>query len=295
MKTFLQVMAFSVIVLSGFNWFSNSIPQMRAMPPVEEKISLEGLTPETYAALGKRIFFGKANCPLCHNAVGHRAPLLEAPSEEDGPPVVLRAGDRLKDPRYKGKATTGLEYILESMVEPSIFVVAGFGKTGTNDTVSPMPIVINAPMSLSDLEVNAVIAYLQQSAGVPITVEIPAGGVEMDTGDEGEEEPAAVKTMEELAEKYECRLCHMVPGIGMEEDEADLGPPLAGLSRFRNGGPKGMSLRDYIRQSILDPNAIIVEDFDEDTMPLDFKDKLRISELELAVEHLAKSAEEGAK
>lgn len=292
MKTFIQVMAFSLFLLYGYNWFSNSIPQMQAMPPVEEKISLEGLTPESFAALGKRIFFGKANCPLCLNAVGHRAPLLDVPSD-DGPPVIIRAEERIKDPRYKAKATTALEYVLESMVEPSAFVVAGFGKTGSNDTVSPMPVVINAPMSLSDLEVNAVIAYLQQSAGVDITVEIPTGDVEIP--EDEAEDAGPVKTMAELAGKYECRTCHMIPGVSTDEEEADIGPPLAGLSRFKKGGPKGMSLRDYIRQSILDPNAIIVEEFDEDTMPDDFKDQMRISELELAVEYLVKVAEEGAK
>ncbi len=278
------------MILLGYNFFSNSIPQMQAMPPVEEEISLEGLTPESYAALGKRIFLGKANCPLCHNNIGHRAPLLDIPSE-DGPPVAVRAKERLTDPRYKGEATTGLEYIKESMIAPSAFVVSGFGKTGTNDTVSPMPFVNKAPMNLSEVEMNAVIAYLQQAAGVEITVELPTGEVDMGSEEEEVEDPAAVTTMADLAEKYECRTCHVIPGLGQEPDETDVGPPLAGLSRYKDGGPDGMSLRDYIRQSILNPNAVVVKEFEPDTMPGDLIDRLRVSELNLAIEYLVGVAE----
>ncbi len=72
-----------------------------------------------------------------------------------------------------------------------------------------------------------------------------------------------------------------------------LWPALIGLARFKDGAPKGMSLRDYIRQSILDPNAFIAKDFEADTMPTDFAERLRVSELELAIDHLAKSVEGG--
>lgn len=285
MKVLIQVVGFCFIVLWGYAGFSNWIPQMQAMPPVEEEISLEGMTMDSYVALGERIFNGKGTCTLCHKEVGGRAPVLHKESSA-GPPVGARAAERIKDPRYKGKATTGEEYLRESEMDPSAFVVVGFGKPGTNDTVSPMPQTDKGAIGLSPVEMNAIIAYFQSVGGVEITVPLPTGKVEV--AEEEPEEPMAVKTMAELTDKYECRVCHQVPGIGMEEGEADIGPPLANLKRYVKGAPGGLSLKEYIRQSIMDPNAFIAdtENYEPDTMPADFKDRLRISELELAINYL---------
>ena len=285
MKVLIQVVGFCVMVLGGYAGFSNWIPQMQAMPPVDEEISLEGMTMESYVAWGERIFNGKGTCTLCHKEIGGRAPVLHKESG-DGPPVGIRAAERIKDPRYKGKATNGEEYLRESEEEPSAFVVVGFGKPGTNDTVSPMPPTNKGAIGLSPVEMNAIIAYFQSTAGVDITVPLPTGDVEV--AEEEPEEATAVKTMVELANKYECNVCHQVPGIGMEEGEADIGPPLADLKRYAKGAPGGMSLKEYIRQSIMDPNAFIAdtENFEPDTMPADFQDRLRISELELAINYL---------
>jgi hypothetical protein len=97
--------------------------------------------------------------------------------------------------------------------------------------------------------------------------------------------------MAQLAEKYRCRLCHAIPGLEIKPGEGEIGPPLEGLSRFRNGAPDGLDLRGYIRQSILNPNAYIAKGYEADIMPDDFADRLRVSELELAVETLARKTE----
>jgi hypothetical protein len=292
MKTFAQIISFAMLLLAGFTWFSNNIPQLRAEAPSEEKLSLEGLTPDSFAALGEKIFHGKANCPLCHNMIGHRAPLLDAASA-DGPPVAVRAADRIKDTRYKGTAKTAEEYIRESMLKPSVFVVAGFGKPGTNDTASPMPDVSAAPMSLTPVEVDAVIAFLQRSAGAPVTVPLPTGDVKVASADDKAKDAPPAKTMEEFAAKYECRTCHVIPGIGMTADEADIGPNLGGLSRFKGkSAPGGLALKDYVRQSILEPNKFVVKGYEPDTMPGDFAERLRVSELEMAVKYLSGEARE---
>ncbi|GIT64655.1 MAG: hypothetical protein Ct9H300mP23_02820 [Nitrospinota bacterium] len=47
---------------------------------------------------------------------------------------------------------------------PTCYVGEKFGKA--NDTKSPMPVIVKPPISLSRVEVNAVIAYLQ-SKGKP--------------------------------------------------------------------------------------------------------------------------------
>ena len=51
--------------------------------------------------------------------------------------------------------------------DPSAFVVAGFGKKGTNDSESPMPNIAAGSVGLSEAELKAVVAYLQQSGMAP--------------------------------------------------------------------------------------------------------------------------------
>ena len=52
-------------------------------------------------------------------------------------------------------------YLEESMLEPSAFVVAGFGKVGSGDAESPMPAVTAGSIGFTEVEIGAVIAYLQ--------------------------------------------------------------------------------------------------------------------------------------
>jgi cytochrome c2 len=67
--------------------------------------------------------FAKATCTMCHTipgipgAVGKQGPLLEEGTN---------APNRIKDPAYKGSAHNTQEYIMESVVSPSTYVVKGF-------------------------------------------------------------------------------------------------------------------------------------------------------------------------
>ncbi|MBI3753581.1 MAG: c-type cytochrome [Deltaproteobacteria bacterium] len=268
MKTFLKVVIFSLAVIIFYAFYANKmIPQVKpAPPPVEAKLDMGSLTMEQFIQMGETIFHGKGTCELCHNPVGGRAPLLDQ--------VGKRAEERLKDPRYKGKAKTGEEYIRESMVEPSAFVVAGFGVTGTNDTQSPMPVVTSGAIGLKDFEVDAVIAYLQQKAGVPVTVQLPK---EAPSAAKEEAHAAApAKTAEEVVAKYGCGACHKVAG-----QQGALGPDLTKIGAKRN--------KDYLRSKILDPKATPVPGFPSGMMPQDFGAKMTAGELEMLVNYLAKS------
>jgi len=283
LKAHVQMLAFIILVVGGYAWFSSAVPQVRTEPPAQEDVPPGGFTMEGFAEFGRRIFEGRGNCRLCHNAVVRRAPLL-LEAGADGPPVAVRASERIRDPRYKGRAENGEQYIRESLLEPSAFVVAGYGKAGTNDAVSPMPRVDEGAIGLNRVEVDAVIAYLQSASGVDITVAPPSGETH---AREAQKEETAAKTVAEIAEKYGCRLCHFIPGIGMEPGEVDAGPPLDRLGRFMSGAPGGLELRDYIRRSILNPDAHVVEGYKRGIMPDDFADRMRVSELELLVNELA--------
>lgn len=266
MKTFAAVILFSLATIGFFTWFSNfGIPQVTPdPPPKEEVLDLGAMTMDQFAALGARIFNGKGTCKLCHNPVGARAPLLDKLGE-----VVPT---RLEDDKYKGEAKDVAGYLYESMVKPSAYVVAGFGKTGTNDTVSPMPDVSGGSVGLSDAEMKSVIAYLQKSSGLEITVKIPR-----DTEPETEEEVTArepFKTVEAMIAEFTCGVCHK---IGGEEGEA--GPDLTRIGAQRD--------REYLRRALLNPNADIAEGFEPDTMPPDYGVQMYASELEMMVDYLA--------
>ncbi len=283
MKTLAQVMLFNISIIFAFTWFSGSIPQIRSAPQNFRPISGKGISPESYAAIGGSIYNGKGTCNLCHDRVGHRAPILLS-SSEDGPHIVLRAVDRVAESGYKGSAKNGVEYLRESMTDPSAYVVKGFGKVGSDEAKSPMPSVVYGPMNLSPFEIEAIIAFLQNSAGMTVTAKPPERKDEtavkpVDTG--------VVADIDSIFRKYGCTLCHTDPVTEGNEDVADTGPSLTALpEKYINGAPGGLSLQEYIRQSVIAPETYIVKGYEKGVMPDDFADRMRVSELEMIVNKL---------
>ncbi|MGK7345151.1 MAG: c-type cytochrome [Candidatus Nitrospinota bacterium M3_3B_026] len=272
----LKIVGISLAAIMGFVGYATyGIPLVVPAPPPEEaKISGE-ITMDQFIALGDKIFNGKGTCTLCHNPVGGRAPILD----QVGP----HAKERLEDPRYEGKAANVEEYIYESMTDPSAYVVAGFGKPGTNDTVSPMPDVSGGAIGLSEAEMKAVIAYLQSSSGVDVTVQIPTGEGAAPAEEEEEAAPVMAASAEEAFNKFGCVTCHKVPGV---EEAGDLGPDLTTMAESAGDRVEGMSAREFVMDSIVNPNAAIAEGFDADMMPPDFADQMMVAELNMIVDAL---------
>jgi cytochrome c553 len=269
MKTFASVVVFSLLVIGFFSGYSTyGIPQIKpAPPPVEEKLDLGAMSMAQFVALGERIYEGKGTCTLCHNPVGGRAPPLEE--------AVTLAEERLADARYQGSAADVEGYLYESMAEPSAYVVAGFGKAGTGDTVSPMPNILTGRIGLGEVETRAVIAYLQNLGGAEVTVEIPGEPVAEEEAAVAEGEPRPPFTVpEDALAEFACGACHKIAG-----EEGELGPDLTRIGGLRD--------RDYLRRSILDPNADIAEGFEPETMPEDYGEQLYAAELEMLVDYLA--------
>ena len=67
--------------------------------------------------------FMKAGCPACHTIPG-----IEGATGKVGPLLMegSNAPQRLKDPGYGGRATSAREYITESILNPSMYVVKDF-------------------------------------------------------------------------------------------------------------------------------------------------------------------------
>lgn len=67
--------------------------------------------------------FTKAGCPVCHAIPG-----IAGAEGRVGPPLILgTTGEgRLRDASYQGRAKSVHEYVIESVVEPGVFVVPGY-------------------------------------------------------------------------------------------------------------------------------------------------------------------------
>lgn len=268
MSKLAATLGFSLAMILAFASVTYVLPQSRGDAPPEEEVAVGALTPEGFVAMGDRLFNGKGTCTLCHNKLGRAPDLLTYD-------VVKTSLERTAEPRYQGKAKDAEAYLRESLLQPSAYVVAGFGKKGTNDSESPMPAVDQPPIQLSEVEVNAIIAYLQKKDGHPVTVPLPKDAPAAATKDEPAK-PAVAQTAEEALAKFGCVACHAIL-----QSQSTIGPNLKDV---------GKRLKvEQIRLAIVDPKAEVAKGF-APIMP-DFP-TMAVSELELIVRFLA--AQKGA-
>ena len=75
---------------------------------------------------------------------------------------------------------------------------------------------------------------------------------------------------------YGCATCHTLESIPQAQGKD--GPALTGI---------GSMGADFIRQSIVDPSAVITEGYPDGLMPQDFADQMTPEELDAVVEFLA--------
>ena len=100
--------------------------------------------------------FAKGQCVVCHTIPGIPGAVgTQGPKLEEG----TNAPNRIKDPAYKGAAHSTSEYIMESVVSPSAYVVKGFPD-------NLMPKVFGQKLSAGALK--KIVDYLSQvKAGAP--------------------------------------------------------------------------------------------------------------------------------
>jgi cytochrome c2 len=276
MRTFLKVFAFNIVIIAFFLYVGNSIPQLRQDPP-KELVLAEDAPIEDFVRAGQDIFYGKGTCALCHEIgkKGERCPDLAGVGE--------RAQTRIHEERYKGKATTGAEYIVESVMDPTAYVVEGY-----------QPSMPPVGRQLNDLELVAVVAFLQSQGG-EVTVNghsrFPKwrgeGGGAATAAAAPAPAPAAATTAAatsgasgpELVQQWGCTSCH-----NFDKPEKLVGPSLWDIGARKDA--------NYIRESILDPDAVVVEGFPAGLMKgtLDgegFYQKVPLQDLNTIVSYLA--------
>jgi hypothetical protein len=132
-------------------------------PPVAQRTSLPAVAPEMVPLVSGEeetsLIFSRAGCLVCH-----RIPGIAGAEGRVGPPLWLgtTGQQRLRDPTYRGRAKTVHEYIVESVLEPGVFIVQGY-------PVETMPTWYGA--KLSALALEKIAAYLEAQ-----TAENAAGG-----------------------------------------------------------------------------------------------------------------------
>lgn len=301
------ILAVSAATASYANW----LPQTKGgYPPPEVKLDVNSMTSQQLADEGEKIIFGgigkskeqgavgKGQCTLCHTFYpemsGERAPNLWG----------ITARKRLHD--------TSIEYIAESHVCPSCYVVGGFGMKGTENRESPMPAIHKPPISLSIDELIAVDTWLFWHEGEipPLPDEIRTVYEKLIPPDERprgpwEEKPTDQPTflladgsepVDQILAKAQCIACHTISGVpGARET---IGPKLTMKTeardrlKDRNYRGKAKTVREYITESILYPSVYVTNGYPDNTMPKIYGSKLNGLALDKMVDYLAE-VEEG--
>jgi mono/diheme cytochrome c family protein len=239
---------FAVVVMGGYSYFANSIPQIESRPPQE--LSLEGgtVTPAQLVKAGEEIYKTKGACEICHRIgqKGTRAPDL--------------AGIGGRAAKTK-PGTSARAYIIESLLHPQAYVVEGYPPI--------MPAVDKPPIALNRSEVWALTAFLESLGGtpdvklddIPKSVGAAAGGGAAPAEIKVPGDPKAGKAV--FMGKGTCLACHKagdIPG-------APVGPDLSQIAKIQTP--------DYIMRKILDPKDMgTVAGFPAGVMPQDFGTRL---------------------
>jgi cytochrome c oxidase subunit 2 len=87
-----------------------------------------------------------------------------------------------------------------------------------------------------------------------------------------------------------CNACH---ALADARSTAEVGPELDDLATeaAKLGKRRGMSAAEYVRQSIVDPSAFVVEGFQKGLMPATYEDQLSQTQIDTLVEYLLSVSE----
>lgn len=84
-----------------------------------------------------------------------------------------------------------------------------------------------------------------------------------------------------LGNRPGCITCHSLePGVNL------VGPSVAGIGAVAGTRVEGLDAERYLRQSIVEPNAHLVEGYEKDVMPDDYVLSLTDPQIEALVEYL---------
>jgi cytochrome c2 len=221
---FLRLVILVAVVDLFYMWIGQTVTQSEEHPPPELEITTE--TDElALVGMGEELFAGKGGCLICHK--------LEDGGSDRGPDLRGMGGRAATQREGMGAE----EYLMESLVDPAAFVVEKYPAI--------MPPANLPPGDLSATEVKAVVAFLQ-SMGGEVTVEILPEDVAAAMAKAAS--AGGLTPAETYLTDRGCVACHDVRG-----QERRVGPALTGVA-------SRLAVRE-IRQSIVDPDAVVAEGF----------------------------------
>ncbi|MFQ5848806.1 MAG: c-type cytochrome [Candidatus Methylomirabilales bacterium] len=219
---------------------------------------MEAALMEVSPEAGEKIFWGKGKCSTCHS-IGSKGSAIRCPNQgvllpKFPVPLWERAATRVD-----GK--TAAEYVVESVYNPSAYVVEGY-----SDGV--MPHVKNPPIALTDDEILSVLVYLVSTSkedgevGGETLSALVRAQQPYKTGQIQVKETVAKLQLPEgdpefgrdVFEEMKCYTCHKVEGEKFptrKEDEGGVGPDLTDIG--------GVQTQLYLFESVINPNAVIVQ------------------------------------
>lgn len=235
-KSMLKITAFGIAVIGFYIYITMYVSGLSGTGGGE---SAGGVSPEA----GEKIFWGDGQCGTCHK-IGTSGSATRGPDQEG---LASRAEERAKE---TGLAS-GLDYLVESIVDPEKYIVKGYDKI--------MPRVFDPPIMLSREKILAVIAYLQTLGG---EADVNAVMKYKDKIPEASKKkvkpwvpPVVVDAKEGEAVFFDetrqvtCGKCHVVNGRGKK-----VGPELSGIGAIQTP--------EYFIESILTPSAKIVKGYE---------------------------------
>lgn len=261
----LKVVAVTLVTIGAYMMVANVIPQVESEVPPDVAFGAE-VTPEELVEVGEQLYEGAGGCTACHaETPGARAPNLRTDYGGEGS-IGARCGGRMPDMDCK-------EYLHFALVQPVDHLV--------DDYPGIMP---PADRALTQPQIWSLVAYLQSLGG-----EVTVTGADIpDEAEEGGEAgvaagagaggggPEVAATEPEAIVRELCFQCHTLGGEGTE-----LGPPFEEVAANRSA--------EEIRLAILDPSAVVSEDYQDlaGLMPTDFGERLTAAQLESIVRYLS--------
>ncbi|HHT9129820.1 MAG TPA: hypothetical protein ACFYEC_03020 [Candidatus Brocadiaceae bacterium] len=235
-KSMLKVTAFGIGVIGFYIYITMYVTGLSGTGGGE---SAGGVSPEA----GEKIFWGDGQCSTCHK-IGTIGSATRGP-DQDG--LAGRAAERAKE---LGMAS-GLDYLVESIVEPEKYIVKGYDKI--------MPKVYDPPILLSREKILAVLAYLQTLGGEPDIGAIMKYKDKIPEASKKKVKPwvspivvdakEGEKVFFDETRPVTCGKCHIVNGRGKK-----VGPELTGIGAIQTP--------EYFLESILTPSAKIVKGYE---------------------------------
>ncbi|MBI2357344.1 MAG: c-type cytochrome [Deltaproteobacteria bacterium] len=229
----------------------------------KEKAAFIGGAVEATPEAGENIFWGKGACHTCHS-IGGRGSAIRGPNlGESGPlglPIGARAMKRAEErTKQTGKTYSPTDYLVESLMEPDVYLVEGFSKL--------MPVAWRPPIALRPDAIRAVITYLQSTGGSADLASIdqsPFFSQLQALASSGKAQGSAAAAPKLLVSgeaeagrelffnadsPAACAKCHRVGDKG-----GNVGPELTNIAAAQP--------LEYLIESILEPNKVIVKGFE---------------------------------